>query len=290
MDVRRMAPSLLALADAFDLAHGQVGGGYALPPVLQVRGHAAGSFAVDLCLVEQEPTGDLIDLARAADEAQTSTPAAVVDAAFSAMRWTQLRGRKGPERAIEEVAPGRLRVHWPDGTRLDAPAAAEDLAASAEFNRLASLVFEPLGQDGVDSVDLGSRSGSGEELTVRREDLPAFNTVEPEDDLVSDNVRTVAVRLVNLAFKEGNKWKVSDGTSIFWASLHDLGFLQRVTSSEEVFARDDILRVRLRDQQYRSGDGGFRVEHHIERVLEHRRALPPEQLPLTLDQLPLTLD
>ncbi|HSE69195.1 MAG TPA: hypothetical protein VLA97_00440, partial [Nocardioidaceae bacterium] len=85
-------------------------------------------------------------------------------------------------------------------------------------------------------------------------------------------------------------WKVSDGTSIFWASLHDLGFLQRVTSSEEVFARDDILRVRLRDQQYRSGDGGFRVEHHIERVLEHRRALPPEQLPLTLDQLPLTLD
>lgn len=113
---------------------------------------------------------------------------------------------------------------------------------------------------------------------------PAFNITEPDDDLISDNVRIVAVRLVSLAFKEGNKWRISDGTSIFWASVHDLDFLQRVTSNEEVFARDDILRVRLRDQQFRMATGGFRMEHTIEKVLEHRQGTPQEQLPLDVGE------
>lgn len=62
-------------------------------------------------------------------------------------------------------------------------------------------------------------------MTVRTGELGAFNAMDGDYGIISDNTRTVVLTLDNLAFKPGNKRKVHDGTGSFWASVTDLEFL-----------------------------------------------------------------
>ena len=280
MEVRHLAPSLLALDDLFTYAHFLTGGGYSQAPVMEVAALREGSLVVDLSLTTQHGAGSVVDLFDAGEHSPAAQAATLTESVVAALRWAVLRHRKGREHEVVPVQPGLIRVAWPDGTSFEAPKEAEVLVASADFNRTASRALEPLRSDGIDGVEL-ARGGQGrtEAVHVGHDDLPAFNTWEPEDDLLSDNVRKVAVRVENLAFKEGNKWRINDGTSSLWASVHDLPFLQRVSSGEARFANGDSLLVDMRDKQYRTVDGGLRGEHFIERVLEHRSVPAPDMLP-----------
>jgi hypothetical protein len=278
IDVRQLAPSLLALADLCDMAHARSGDVLGVAPALQVTATREGSFFVDLYLVIQEAGGTIKDLMTSETATAAANGIGISALIFGALRWTLRRRTNGPESGTHELEQGRIRVNWPDGTYLDVPYGARSLVESLDFNRTAGYVFEPLREEGIDEVEL-IRGEDQESIVVRADDLRAFNILTPDDDLISDNVRLVNVRLRTVAFKEGNKWKVTDGASTFWASMADLEFLQRVRASEEAFAQGDVLYVRLREQQFRAVDGDFRMEHTIEKVLEHRRALPPDPIP-----------
>lgn len=280
MDVRQLAPSLLALADLFTHAHLATGGGYSHAPALEVAGRREGSLVVDLSLTTWHGGASAVDLFDEGPDAAATQAARLSSSVLSAMRWSLLAHRKGREDRVVPVPPGGIRVTWQDGTHLDAPQDAQVLVNDPDFAKTVGRAMEPLRSEGVERIELGrGRRGQEEAVAVRRDDLPAFNTLEPEDDLLSDNVRKVAIRVENLAFKEGNKWRINDGTSSLWASLHDLPFLQQVTSGEARFAHGDSLLVVMRDKQYRTADGGLRGEHFIERVLEHRSVPAPDMLP-----------
>lgn len=281
MDVRQLAPSLLALDDLFTYAHLLTGDGHSHAPAMEVAALQQGSFVIGLSLTSELGGGRLAGLFDEGEHAPAARAAALSASVVAAMRWAVLRHRKGREDQVVPVEPQRVRVVWPDGTHLEAPRGAQTLVASADFNRAAARALEPLRGEGIDEIVLGrGDEGRAESVHVARDDLPAFNTLEPEDDLLSDNVRKVAVRVENLAFKEGNKWRVNDGTSSLWAAVHDLPFLQRVSSGEARFAHGDSLLVEMRDRQFRTPDGGLRGEHFIERVLEHRSVPAPDMLPI----------
>jgi hypothetical protein len=285
MDVRELAPSLLALADLFTYAHLLTGGGYTQAPALEVTAlvvtaQRERSFAVDLSLTTPHGAGSAVDLFDEGEHAAAAKATTLSASVVGAMHWAVLRHRKGREDQVVPLRPGWIRVGWPDGTHIETPGEAQTLVAGTDFNRMVGHALEPLRSEGIEEVELGRGSqGRAESVHVSRDDLPAFNTLEPEDDLLSDNVRKVAVRVENLAFKEGNKWRINDGTSSLWASVHDLPFLQRVSSGEARFANGDSLLVEMRDKQYRTPDGGLRGEHFIERVLEHRSVPAPDMLP-----------
>ncbi len=136
-------------------------------------------------------------------------------------------------------------------------------------------MVEPLGSQGVTRIDL---TGDGlDRVRIEDEDLPAFVVPETSEELLSDQVREVVVSLLNVAFVQGNKWRLSDGENSLYAAVHDLNFLNRVQTNQEAFAAGDLLRVRLRTQQWRS-DGQVRNEHVVEQVIEHIRG--PRTVPL----------
>src|SRR5687767_5495741 len=60
MDVRQLAPSLLALADLFAIAHSVAGPTLTPPPALEVTAQRGGSFIVDLWLAAQDRVVDLL--------------------------------------------------------------------------------------------------------------------------------------------------------------------------------------------------------------------------------------
>jgi hypothetical protein len=102
-----------------------------------------------------------------------------------------------------------------------------------------------------------------------------------DEEPLGESTRVVALQPVTIAFLEGNKWRVTDGETTFYAIVQDPAFIHRVQQAEESFARTDILEVELRTKQWRGADGQLKTEHIIERVIDHRRG--PRQIPLPLE-------
>ena len=75
-----------------------------------------------------------------------------------------------------------------------------------------------------------------------------------------------------VAFTEGNKWRFSDGDATFFATIEDPDFLAAVNLGIERFAKNDMLRVRLRTKQTRDATG-LHTEHAVVAVVQHIPAL-----------------
>lgn len=278
MDVRLVAPSLLALADLFAVAHSELGPTLTPPPRLEITGQRPGSVIIDMLLAAESGLVDLLNHERAtavANGLALSTPV------VGAIAWIVHRRRKGRESAIEPIGADLIRVTWPDGTTLAAPAGAQALIARMDFNRTAARVFEPLREDGIDAVELNTtRVGRGISARVQRDDLAGFNLPPESDVVLNDSTRTVTVRIETLPLKMGNKWRVNDGFASMWASLVDVAFARLMEEGTERFGVDDRLVVLMRDRQLRSGNGdGITWEHSILKVIEHKSAPPPDELP-----------
>jgi hypothetical protein len=282
MDVRALAPALVALSDLFVAAHAEISDGSSLPPALEVQATREGSFGIDLLV--QVP--DFWEAFRDVFDGSNRDVQSLVNAAGLAvpvvgtMAWLVRRGRVGRERSVSQVAPGELRVTWPDGTSISTSPEAAKLVESSDFRRAARELAAPLGNEGIATLDLTRSSGRRESVSVGRGDLRAFELVEDGDRLVSDSTREVTLRLLNVAFNEGHKWRVHDGLQSFYVTLEDLAFLQRVEANVEVFSRDDRLRCEMRERQWRSASGALRIDRRITKVLEHERGGQQGVLPL----------
>ena len=77
------------------------------------------------------------------------------------------------------------------------------------------------------------------------------------------------LNIVSLAFKEGNKWRLSDGQSDISAIIEDRGFLARIDSNEERFAKGDTLVCRVRMEQSRAL-GKLKTLYYVEKVIDHK--------------------
>lgn len=285
MDVRQLAPSLLALADLFAIAHAEAGPTLTPPPALEVTAQRGGSFIVDLWLAAQD---QFVDLLGGDTSTATANGLGIGVPVVGAISWLIHRRRRGREQAVTRVDPGTVRVNWADGTVLEAPIAAERLVERMDFNRTAAQVFEPLRKEGIESVEIQTTSSRGRGFVrsakVERDDLPSFSQPPSDDKVLSDNTRIVTVRIENAAFKVGNKWRVHDGRASMWASLDDLGYVQRIVAGEERFGLGDRLVVQMRDRQLQTTEGdGITWEHSIQRVIEHRHLPPPDELPFSDD-------
>ena len=276
MDVRQLAPSLLALADLFVVAHNRVGSPLELPPALEVTAQRDGSLIVDMWLAWAEQRNTLIGIMSSDGASAAANTAELAAVVIAGLRWVVKRDRVGAEESVDSTAPAQIRVKWADGTEIEAPVAAQRLVESMDFRRLSGRVFEPLRQQGVDEIDL--RSGNRHAI-IRREDLRAFNAPPEDPNLISDNTRIMTIRVETLGMNPGNKWRVNDGSGSVWVSVNDLGFVDKMASGEERFAPADVLVVEMRDRQFRDGGSGFVMERSIERVLEHRITPPPDELP-----------
>lgn len=280
MEVRQLAPSLLAVADLVQEANrlGNPGGS---PPAVQIVATRPGSFIVDLLLTDAVTMVDrAVDLFAGRAVTATVNLSGLVTIALGAMELIRrLRGRRIARQ--NETRPGYVRLTFDDDTTLEVPTQSVALARDLAFRQAARDLVQPLGSEGITRIVLSR--GPADRVSIPAEDLPAFAIPDAVDELLSDTSREVVVSLLNVAFVHGNKWRLSDGENSFYATLQDLDFLRRVETNEEEFASGDLLRVRLRTQQWRS-DGQVRNEHVVEQVIEHIRGPRTVPLPFVDDE------
>lgn len=117
---------------------------------------------------------------------------------------------------------------------------------------------------------------SKEEATFEKENAHAFVPINIEKP-VSESDLTMWLLIESPTFKEGNKWRFSDGQASFSADIVDKSFLERVDKGKERFGKGDSLQVLMRQTQHRNLKT-LRVERAILKVLEHKVASGQEVL------------
>ena len=114
---------------------------------------------------------------------------------------------------------------------------------------VSQFVKKALERPGMDSVAIASAT---EEIgNVTQDEAKYFGSVTP-----SENITDVVVRMGLVieapVFKDGNKWRFSDGQQSFYADIEDAEFLAKVNAGER-FGKGDVLYADVRINQEQTG-------------------------------------
>lgn len=275
MDVRELAPALIALSDLLEAANKA-----ADPQAPEVRvsvngDFKGGSFGVDLVAV-QTVAEQLVAML----SGTTATAGAnllgllgglglVGKGLIQVVRW--LKGRKPSEiRLQDNKAVFVLRAEETEEV-LETDLITGRLYQTRIVRQLLAKTLRPLAREGIDVFMAGLDGKVSPKVTAQ--ELPWFEASAAEPDVVADSTLPgVLLQIESAVFKDGNKWRVHDGQQPFYVEIADEAFLARVAAGLERFGKGDILVVDLRRLQLLT-DTGLRTESQVLRVLEHRAPL-----------------
>lgn len=273
MDVRELAPALLAIGDLLT-ASTSVLCGDKIKPQVNVKGSfKTGCFGIDFVLVTNfvSRVRDLF----ASDNASALTNAVTILALLGVVTTN---GYKGLIQTIKWIRGRRIQrvemrsdtaVLHVDEDQLEIELRVLALLRDVAVREATEKMLEPLTHEGITTFSAGTDSQVLETITA--EEAHWFAAPAAVDELLVDETRKMAFSIISLAFKEDNKWRLYDGNSTISATITDEDFLHRVDSNQVNFAKGDVLVCDVRVRQWQS-QGGAKTEYEVIRVIEHRTA------------------
>lgn len=281
MDVRELAPALIALSELLESANKII-----TPNAPEIRVNVkgnfkAGSFGIDLTLV-QNAVQQIVALFSSSEASATVNLLSILEALgiggggfMGLILW--LKGRKPStikrqdgcvqfeiiQHEIEEIYTVNEQV--------------AKLYESRTIHKHFYKVLSPLEQDGIDIFISASKS-AGQSI-ITKADVDYFRKSAEHSDIVSDTTaHRILLQIEAASFREGNKWRLSDGTAAFYAEIADQDFLNRINAGLERFGKLDVLVADLRRVQYVT-DVGLKTEHMVTKIHEHHQPLQKELFP-----------
>ncbi len=276
IDVQDLAPSLMALGELLQAANAELNGERARVAV-KLRATRKGSFEVDLSVVQSlaAQAVTLLDalaghkdgIAAANELADVilkvgGTVVGTGGGLLALLKW--LRGRK-PDKI--EPRAGEVHVHLGD-TVFVTNNQTILLAENRIVREQARKVVAVLEKDGIDRI--ATRRDGPEKLTIERAEVSYFDIPDGTEETLEDSEREMWLQIDSLSFKEGNKWRLTDGGEPFFASVEDIDFLNKIAKGEVSFSKADDLHCLIHERQSRTSKGQLRKDRTIIRVIEHR--------------------
>lgn len=272
MDVRALAPALLAVSDWLGAATAVVYGKQVKARIGVAGAAGTGCFDIDFTVLGKPSSraGDFfVARAEPGDAAQAvlmrlGMGRGAGEGLLPVVQWVG-------EREIDQIdiLPDCATLHVEGQTRkLELPVLA--LMRDPGVRQAAARMLEPL-QHGV--IDRLIATTQGVAHTISALDSAWFTAPPPAHAPILDETRKMVLSIISLAFKQANKWRLHDGTATIQASIADRPFLARVNANLISFAKGDTLICDVRVRQWQAPQG-VKTDYAIERVREHR---PPSR-------------
>lgn len=273
MNVEDLAPSLLALGRIVSIANDEVNHGKFQAKLSVNANFKPGSFLVDL-VVNQDFAAWVSTL--------TSQPISATLNAYGLLCLIRdllnlkkfLKGRKIDR--IEANDESETLTVYIDNTSITVNFLAVELLKKDEIKNYCDKFVSPLSKEGISAIKL---SHMGSDISkISKDEFEGF-IARCEDEPIWESLRTTAVQIETIAFKEGHKWKVNNGNNSIFVTIEDSDFNNRIKLRQEAFREGDIFIVELKECQY-IRNGKVQTENSIVKVIEHRPA--PMQTELNL--------
>lgn len=281
MDIRELAPALVAVADLLEESNAIINGG-STKITVNVRGSfKTGSFAIDFSIL-QDIFQEILKFF--SSEGVTSAVNLLTLVGFAGGGVTGLIGllkrlKNKRIKKIESIENNRVQISITDEEIIEIDSRVLDLYKSQRVrNALEKIIYHPLSREGIEEFR-ASVPKSKEPVIITKPEKDYFEMPLLDDELLGENITEAYLTILNLAFKEDNKWRFARGESVFYAAMRDGSFLARMERNEERFSKDDILRVRLHAKDVLK-DSGVHTEYTVLEVLEHRSAARQLKLPM----------
>jgi hypothetical protein len=255
MDVYSAAANMVAFSE-FVVAAAKATFGETVVARAQVAGFARGSFSTDLVFDLAGLAATIYSAGSIRDLLQTLKEA--IDL------WRHLKGSPPAKVAHHEQI---VTITNNSGQIIQVSTPSVNLVFSAKAAEAAEqFVGRALERPGMDAVEFSS---TGTEIArITQAESGYFVSVAPSETVTDTIVRMVLV-IEAPVFKEGNKWRFSDGQQSFHAEIEDREFLARVDAGER-FGKGDILAADVRINQQQVGMK-LSAERTIVRVYEHKQ-------------------
>ncbi|EPR36219.1 hypothetical protein dsat_1747 [Alkalidesulfovibrio alkalitolerans DSM 16529] len=283
MDVRDLAPALLALSDVLEGANEVLNGDRASISVSVRASFERGSFGIELSTV-QSIWGSLGGLLSSSDVVTAKTLLEVLgllggvyalfkDGLIGFIKW--VRGRRITK--VEPLQDGNVKIIIEDESTVISRTLLKLYQDVRVRKGLENSISKPLERNGVELFAARATPGT-ESVFVSKEEAHHFKFPVQEDVLLSEDIRTTNLQLKSIKFKEGNKWEFYDGASEYSASIADQNFLRKIDENQLAFAKNDILVAEVLERQYHT-DKGLKTERTILKIKDHIPAARQIRLP-----------
>ena len=272
MEVRDLAPALLALGQAFDRANSLLNGDRASIG-LSIRATRPGSFEVELFLQQVlEGAGDVLtgDLfTSAANLAEIVVGGPIIGMGL----FTLLKRLRGRKPNIGAQQPDGV-VFEAENIRLIVPTEVARLYIDKPIRDQLEAFVRPLVKEGVERVVF--RRDQTELESVQREEAEYFNAESENTNVTESVIPRQRLQITSLVFKRQGKWRFSDGANTRWYAMEDVEFAKAIQQGKR-FGKDDILVCEVLMTQRLDATGKLSLEFSVMRVLQH--IAPGEQIP-----------
>ncbi|MBB5530883.1 hypothetical protein GGD72_001661 [Stenotrophomonas maltophilia] len=274
MDARELAPALMAVADLLDSSVRALHGERAKAQINVMGSFKTGSFNVDFTTAL-----NFLKAAKDLFAGDGMTAIANATAVLTALGFTARLGYKGVAQVLKWLRGRRVtNVQIKDDGHVTIFSG--DDALEVEHHVLVLLrdlpvrqaldrVLAPLDREGIDTFASGDESSFA--LVVKEDERMFFSAPAGQDELILEDVRKMAFSIVSLAFKEENKWRLSDGNSTINAKISDAEFLSGVNTNETSFSKGDVLICDVKVTQWQT-PAGAKTDYEVTKVIEHRHA------------------
>lgn len=170
-----------------------------------------------------------------------------------------------PPAKVEPTDVGLVRITNRDGNVFNVSTHSLNLTLNVDAQgALGQFVASALEKPGVDSVSMGTKTQTI--AAVQQTESRYFRPIAAVGQ-VTEGINDMGLVIEAPSFRDGNKWRVTDGQSSFPVSIEDEVFLARVDAGE-AFRKGDVLHCRVRIRQERDANG-FKVERAVLEVLKH---------------------
>lgn len=160
-----------------------------------------------------------------------------------------------------------------------------ELAEDKKIRQNAKEIVKPLTNNGIEKLKIQNQEGVDLQ-NITKSEAVSFVTATEEEQLLHETVSELPLSFETISFKEGNKWKFSDGEKCFSASIKDREFLNDVVESKIRFSKSDMLKAEVKTIQ-KFKENKLQTEYEIIKVLNLLPISPKpatEQIPLNLNQ------
>jgi hypothetical protein len=273
MDVHDLAPALMAIGNLMEEV-GNVLYGDKFKIGVSVKGSfKTGCFGVEMVAMAKNILADALDIFNHGNTTAVLNAAGIIGiirysggTLIGFLLW--LRNRKITK--TEVASNGVVRV-FVDEDHYDIEQTALVLIQNQKIRQaFENIISKPLSLNGIDSFSV---------IDINYPDVPIVHITADEslyfsvpslgDELINEQVSIVSLQIISASFIDSNKWRFTDGSLTFHAEILDEDFLKRVNSSEEVFAKNDILKAKVKFIQWLTNKG-MKSEYSILEVIEHR--------------------
>lgn len=291
MDIRELAPSLLAFASLIENANKAIGSEHQVRILLNQDSFRRGSF--DITTIIQYPLLEQAKLFIAAADASgltslmtvlgwgTSTKEAI-SGIFSLIKTIRNRTIK---KAKYDEDSNKVELHLADGDIVITTKNTMKVFVNVNCREAIEKVMTPLHTEGIDSFELRNPNTPNNRIpieSIQKEEAVYFKSPPAAQTEAKEKLpeQEITVKITSINFEKGNKWRLTDGNNTFWAKIQDNVFLDKVENGELSFTNGDMLRIRYYIQQTVKNNN-LSSEYIVTKVLELRKR--PEQIKFDFD-------